>query len=180
MPEPSLLLQMTAEIADDFMRIPDAAGVYVIFWIQTDTGALCPVSKDALDADAVELVPLYVGASNDSLRVRIKRHVLGDTRSSTLRASLGLILAERLDLKIVPIPTKAYFCVEPERRLSDWIVSNTVVGYFETDDPFGLEKTMLASSAGKLNISGCRPNETSKRLKRLRSNASGRKLQPNW
>lgn len=173
MREPTLLLQMTSEIAADLTRVPDTSGVYALFWIQPDATPLGTDCGQAGDIEAIELMPLYIGASKDSLRVRIKRHIMGDTRGSTLRASLGMILAERLDLQIVQIPTKRYFCIEPEQRLSDWIVLNTIVGYFETNDPFELEKAMLAVSAGKLNISGCQPNEISGHLKLLRANASG-------
>jgi len=176
MPQPDLLLQMTCDVAADISLLPDAAGVYVFFWARP----LIPLCDYCAEAETIspeiELVPLYTGASADSLRMRIKRHVLGDTRGSTLRASLGLLLQAHLNLTIIPIPTKAYFCFEPEQRLTDWIVSNTVIGHFETDDPFGLEKGMLADEAGLLNIQGCPATEISVRLKTLRSNASGRLL----
>lgn len=172
MPSPDLLLRMTCEIAEDISSVPERPGVYVMFWS-------CPryTDEDTVEAGPFrfDLIPLYTGATADSLRLRIKRHIFGDTRVSTLRASLGLILRAQLGLRAIPIPKKRYFYFEPEQRLTNWIVSNTAVGYCEADNPFTVEKAMLINQAGLLNIQGCDPTPLTRRLQMLRGAANGRR-----
>lgn len=123
----SYMIQPVNAMRRNPMMIPDVPGLYALLLDHPE--ALEP----ALDQAGLKLEPvrlgrravLYIGASEDSLRRRIKCHLSDDTCRSTFRMSLGAVLAEQLGLEARPIPRQSYFGFEPasEQTLTGLIIN---------------------------------------------------------
>lgn len=116
---------------------------------------------------------LYVGATADQLRLRIKQHIGNDTRVSTLRMSLGLLLRDSLELVVGAQIGKRYFWFRDEAALTAWIRQYTHIAFLTSGSPFDIERDLLRSHAGLLNVAG-RRSAISLMLRRLRAEAVGR------
>lgn len=100
----SYLIQPSGAIRQFIHQIPEEGGVYAMLLDHPE--ALQP----ALDRARLRLDPLrlgkrailYLGATDDSLRCRLKCHLSNDTARSTFRQSLGAVLAEELKLEARP------------------------------------------------------------------------------
>ena len=135
-------------------------------WLEFDERF--PVCMDGFDL-------LYVGASLDPLRRRVLCHLTGNTRTSSLRMTVGAILSRELELE----PTGAgnrtcYDFGAGEARLTEWLVNHTRVGLIPTPNPFGLEKTILRDVPLPFNISERRRHPYSKFLMAVRAYFAGR------
>ena len=135
--------------------IPDTGGVYA--FLLDDPDALTPaLDRARLKLDSLRLgrrAILYLGASGGSLRRRVKAHLSNDTGRSTFRMSLGAVLAEQLDLRVVPNPHVSYFWFEPdgELRLSAWIAANVSVAVRASAEAFrSVASAVQAASSGSV------------------------------
>lgn len=163
-------------------RIPDTGGVYA--FLLDDPDALNPaLDRARLKLDSLRLgrrAILYLGASGGSLRRRVKAHLSNDTGRSTFRMSLGAVLAEQLDLRVVPNPDVSYFWFEPEGelRLSAWIAANMSVAVRASAQAMVEEKSLIAGERPLLNISGRRRHPSAETLMVMRRKMRGLPLDP--
>lgn len=137
--------------------LPDRTGVYVIAG-----RAIIPVlhregyysSAGSCHAfwgmDAIA----YIGcAFRSSIRKRIGDHLFGDSRKSTFRQSLGILLTDDLGLSPIGVRGQAGFHFgEGEADLSIWIQSNLWFAYQATDKPIELERALVRAGNPPFNI----------------------------
>jgi hypothetical protein len=130
-PLSSYMIQSFQAIQSHPMAIPDEPGIYAMVLDRPE--ALEPaLSRAGLQLDGIRLGSrplLYLGATDDSLRRRLKCHMSNDTCRSTFRMSVGALLLEDLRLVVSPLARRNYFGFEPdsEARLSKWIARNISV-----------------------------------------------------
>jgi len=80
--------------------------------------------------------------SKNSLRTRIRMHYSGSAEGSTLRLTLGALLAERLDLRRRPGARGKSFG-DGERRLSEWMEENAEVAWMVHPEPWVIEGSVI-------------------------------------
>jgi hypothetical protein len=125
-------------------------------------------SKPLATPDGYQL--LYAGASRDPLRRRVLEHLTGNTKGSSLRMTIGALIGNELGLDPVGSRNRTYFDFgDGEQRLTDWMLAHTRVAVVATDDPFPLERAVLATTPVPLNISERRRHPYSKFLMNLRA-----------
>jgi hypothetical protein len=99
-------------------------------------------------------------ASRQSLRSRIQYHYTGNAEGSTLRKTLGCLLAEELgiELRRVGSGTRMTF-VEGEHALSAWMAENAFVSWIVREQPWELEDDLIAALDLPLNLMGNKRNQ---------------------
>lgn len=174
-------MNVEATVADLFLRnsvlrtraevsapgtIPQSPGLYG-WWFRT-----LPAEMSA-DGCAMRegAYLLYVGispsgpatqgrtTSTQSLRERVRAHFSGNANSSTLRKTLGCLLADELALELrrVGAGSRMTFTTG-EPRLSAWIAENTLVSWMCHDAPWEVESALIGALDVPLNLRG---NESS-------------------
>lgn len=166
-------LRPTNEIADNIDSVPEGPGVYLVFGGMDELLASAECEPDdylgAFQLRGHDL--LYIGSSLN-LRARLLNHLKGDSRCSSLRASLGCLLKERLGLEITTYRKKSYFSFgEGEARLSDWIREHTSVALWPCRDPEELERALIRALPSPLNIVDGRDRRYARFLLAIRSRA---------
>ena len=116
-----------------------------------------------------DLTLLYVGISpkapplngrppsRSTLRARLRTHYAGNAEGSTLRRTLGCLLAPRLgiELRRVGSGTRYTFTNPGERLLDQWMSEHAFVTWIEIKHPHRVEREILASGIRlPLNIDG--------------------------
>jgi len=93
------------------------------------------------------------GPSRQTLRSRIKTHYTGNAEGSTLRRSLGCLLATRLGLALrrYGSGTRLHFGAG-EQDLSGWMDRNALVSWLSTPQPWLLEDEILTTLDLPLNL----------------------------
>lgn len=143
--------------------VPAAPGVYGWWFPQVpplvDVSGCCQQSG---------LVLLYVGISprrppgngrawsgRQTLRPRIRAHYAGNAEGSTLRKTLGCLLAEELGIQLrrVGSGTRRTF-VTGEQVLSAWMEQNAFVSWVACDRPWELEDRLISELDLPLNLEG--------------------------
>jgi hypothetical protein len=105
---------------------------------------------------------LYVGTSKRPLGERLREHVIDDTSRSTLRRSIGCLLAEHLQIEFVvkrqSRGTRCHFGFDPtgELALSNWMEENARVSWVEHNQPSLLEDYLIKTLIIPMNIKGNR------------------------
>ena len=142
--------------------VPAAGGVYG-WWFRR-----LPPLVDARDCDRRgELTLLYAGisprqpprngrpSSQQTLRQRIWAHYAGNAEGSTLRKTLGCLLADELGIQLrrVGAGTRKTFA-EGERALSAWMADNAFVSWVIREHPWELEDDLIAAVDLPLNLEG--------------------------
>ncbi|WP_426038408.1 GIY-YIG nuclease family protein [Brevundimonas sp. DC300-4] len=144
----------------DITLAPDVGGLYA-FMLKNPDHLAEPLERAGLVMDVMGLGQkplLYIGASGDSLRGRIRCHLRDDTQNSTFRMSLGALLADQLDLKVKPIPYRGVFGFlrADEARLTAWMCEHLEVGVLPASRPIELERRHIRQHDPVLNIAGRR------------------------
>lgn len=147
-------------IHQDITRAPDVGGLYA-FMLKDPASLAEPLERAGLVMDVMGLGQkplLYIGASGDSLRGRIRCHLRDDTQNSTFRMSLGALLADELNLKVKPIPYRAVFGFvrADEARLTAWMCEHLDIGVLPASRPIELERRHIQRHDPVLNITGRR------------------------
>jgi hypothetical protein len=150
--------------------IPEAAGVYLILQRAGAVGLPDDILQSTATMKGIPL--LYVGASRDNIRSRLKTHLMRDSNVSPFRMSVGVLLREQLQLTIRPISGQRTFWFDREDVLSDWLRAHTIIGFRKHAAPFEIEKSILTAGGGLLNLRDCPPSAFSSDLLRLRREAS--------
>jgi hypothetical protein len=93
------------------------------------------------------------GPSRQTLYHRIRYHMRGNAEGSTLRLSLGCILADQLgiELRRVGSGNRLTFS-RGEERLSQWMDENARVVWTLCDEPWELERELIAAIDLPLNL----------------------------
>lgn len=176
------MIQPVSAMRRNPMMIPDVPGLYALLLDHPE--ALEP----ALDRAGLKLEPvrlgrravLYIGASEDSLRRRVKCHLSDDTCRSTFRMSLGAVLAEQLRLIARPVPRKSYFGFEPEseQALSRWIGDHVSVAIRPATGARAKESELIHAEQPPLNIAARHRSAGAEVMLMLRRRCQGLSFQP--
>ena len=112
--------------------------------------------------------------SRQTLRTRIRYHYHGNAEGSTLRKTLGVLLADELgiELRMTGSGKRLTFCPDGEKKLSAWMAENALVAWFPRSEPWLLEDQIIATVDLPLNIQGNANNPFYAELRRLRADAA--------
>ena len=145
-----------AKLLRDPNLLPETAGVYLAYF-RHEAGLLAATQQihhsNDLPTKLGEFDLLYLGASEDSIRGRILSHLKGDSRVSSLRRTVGVLLREQLSLSLRGADRANFHFGDGEARLSGWIVENSAFAFIETKDAFRLEKFLIQMLGPPLNLS---------------------------
>jgi hypothetical protein len=132
--------------------VPKAPGVYALYFDRV------PPSVNAAgchDRDGRKL--LYVGISpkppslrggppsRQSLRTRLRTHYAGNATGSTLRLSLGCLLAGELGIALRRVGSGGRYTFTDPDLLDAWMEDHAFVVWMEADEPWAVERQILAS-----------------------------------
>ena len=107
-------------LASSWTDVIEGPGCYIMVLLDHENDVNAALLAHAAEVPVFAAWPLlYVGATGDNLRTRLKSHLGLETRNSSLRQSAGLLLKDTLGLHIHPIPGKRYFCFKDETILTD-------------------------------------------------------------
>ena len=165
--------------------VPPASGVYA--WFFRDVPDIVP-TKGCLTH--VGLTLLYVGISPDkqgkpkssqTLRHRVRYHYRGNAEGSTLRRTLGVLLAPQSGFLLRRVGTggnRMTLTNPGERWLDAWMRENAFVTWTEHEQPWLLEDELLRTMSLPLNLKGNSHHAFRARLSALRrqANAHAREL----
>ena len=143
-------------------QIPPVAGVYFWFFDEIPMGV---PKEGCIKKD--DLFLLYVGAAPKKLspnryqsaevtiRDHIHDHFNGNAAASSLRLSLGCLLATqlRLELRRVGSATRLTFS-DGEKRLSEWMGQHAFVGWIEHPKPWPIVDELIVAQSLPLNFDG--------------------------
>lgn len=112
-------------------------------------------------------------ASKATLRSRLRQHFSGTAEGSTLRLTLGCLLAGDLDMTLHAVgPSgRLTFLPEGERRLSRWMEEHARVRWLEDPAPWRLEEDLIGALDLPLNLDGNRNHPFHADLTRIRAEA---------
>ena len=84
---------------------------------------------------------------------RVRYHYGGNAEGSTLRLTLGCLLAEQLEIELrrVGSGTRRTFS-HGEHKLSDWMGANAFVCWVEDAEPWDLEQQLISRYDVPLNL----------------------------
>jgi hypothetical protein len=148
------------EVMSQPTLVPAINGVY--FWWFKEIPPGVP-TEDCLTQDGYTL--LYVGISPDkkgkpnsraNLKTRIKTHYSGNAEGSTLRRSLGVLLAleSNYPLRRVGSGKRTTFTHLGEQWLDQWMEENAKVYWVAHEEPWLFEEILIGSISLPLNIQG--------------------------
>ena len=149
-----------AEVLARPSPVPKAPGVYA--WYFRNLDSLVP-SLDCLCAGEFRL--LYIGISPSApptngklpskqlLNHRLRYHMQGNAEGSTLRLSLGCILAGQLGIQLRRVGSGNRLTFGTgEQRLSEWMEDNARVAWLPCAEPWTLEAQLIATVNLPLNL----------------------------
>lgn len=175
-------LHQRAEILSRPCPVPAAAGVYGWWFHQL------PAGVDITECRSFQgHVLLYTGisprrppgngrpASRESIRSRIQTHLTGNAEGSTLRKTLGCLLADQLgiELRRVGSGTRMTF-LDGEQALSAWMALNARVAWIVRPQPWELEDYLIQRVDLPLNLLGNSRNRFHPELTAARAAAVAR------
>ena len=142
--------------------VPAAHGVYG-WWFRK----LPPLVEAEGCGQQQGLTLLYVGISpaeppkngrppsGENLRKRIKSHYTGNAEGSTLRKTLGCLLADELKIELRRVGSgRRRTFVEGEQAISAWMAENAFISWVVRQSPWELEDGLIAALDLPLNIRG--------------------------
>jgi hypothetical protein len=140
--------------------VPRSSGVYAWYFREIPTGV--PTDECVKHGD---LTLLYVGiapkeppkngtsASARTLRSRIRNHMRGNAYCSTLRLTIGCLLADQLGLQLRRVGSgKRMTFADGESTLSTWMDQNAFVCWMECERPWVLEREIIGTVNLPLNL----------------------------
>lgn len=107
-----------------------------------------------------EMALLYIGTSKRPLWKKLREHSREDASRSTLRRSIGCLLAEhlRIELEVTRVSrmTQCHFGfgLSGERTLSSWMQENARVSWVQHDEPLLLERYLITTLTLPVNVRG--------------------------
>ncbi|GAA1274329.1 hypothetical protein GCM10009677_29430 [Sphaerisporangium rubeum] len=181
-PEDALLrpdrLYGAEEIRARDCPMPAAAGVYAWYFTSPPPGVPLDGCHEWHGA-----VLLYVGISpkapptngrapsRQTIRSRVRYHYRGNAEGSTLRLTLGCLLADELGigLRRVGSGKRMTFGHEGEARLTDWMARHAYVVWAAVASPWTLEAELIRSLVLPLNLDQNRHSRFHQRLSEIRT-----------
>ena len=167
-------LYSRAEFFTNPCPVPAKRGVYAWYFSEIPPGV--PTSG-CVTFDGHTLLYIGISPKNDSssqnLRRRIRHHYAGNAEGSTLRLTLGVLLAERSDFPLRRVGSGSRMTLTHlgEQWLDGWLQANAKVCWFEHDQPWVLEETLLTRLSLPLNLQGNSHHPFSTQLTGLRQEA---------
>ncbi|NTW68316.1 MAG: hypothetical protein HGB23_00520 [Chlorobiaceae bacterium] len=166
-----------AEILSNPSPVTKAHGVYALFFKEIPPGV--PV-EGCLTHEGLTL--LYIGSSPDkkgekyatqTIQQRVRYHFNGNADGSTLRRTLGILLAKKsgFPLRMVGNGKKMTLTKNGEEWLDQWMEENAFVTWVENSKPWDLEHQLFQAISLPLNIQGNKHNPFSAELTRIRAEA---------
>lgn len=176
-------LHGAADILAKPCPIPAVAGVYAWYFATPPPGVPADGCHRALDHSL-----LYVGISpkapptngrppsRQTMRSRVRYHYRGNAEGSTLRLTLGVLLAEELGigLRRVGSGKRITFGKVGEARLTEWLANNARVVWVATADGWNLEEELIRSLDLPLNLDQNRHGSFHQTLSALRAEQRAR------
>jgi len=169
-----------AEVLTSPSPVPAVGGVYG-WWFRKLPAVID--TSGCIKRDGLTL--LYVGISpqppplngrapsTQNLRIRLRAHYAGNAEASTLRKSLGCLLADDLGIQLRRVGTgKRLTFLEGEQTLSGWMAENALVSWVTHDRPWELEDELIATLDLPLNLDGNSRHPYRAYLSALRSSAA--------
>jgi hypothetical protein len=145
--EPSRLWSR-AEVLSKVAAVPSEPGVYA--WYFRHAPGETPVNGCLVQQGCYLL---YVGISpgrlisRENLRRRIVYHQRGNAEGSTLRLTLGCLLAAELGIELRRVGSGTRFTFAAgEKPLSQWMAHNALVIWCVTERPRPVENELLITS----------------------------------
>jgi protein-tyrosine phosphatase len=134
--------------------VPVVAGVYA--WWFREIPPTVP-SEGCITTNGLTLLYIGIAPSRDgssaTLRSRIRQHYRSNASGSTLRLTLGCLLAKQLGIALCPVGTKRRLTFgEGERKLSEWIAANAFVCWVEHQAPWEVEAGIIGQLRPPLNL----------------------------
>ncbi|NHQ59945.1 hypothetical protein G9409_04975 [Chlorobium sp. BLA1] len=166
-----------AEVLSNPSPVAKTHGVYALFFKEIPPGV--PVDG-CLTHEGLTL--LYIGSSPDkkgekyatqTIQQRVRYHFNGNADGSTLRRSLGILLAKKsgFPLRMVGNGKKMTLTKKGEEWLDRWMEENTFAAWVENDKPWDLEHQLFHAIPLPLNIQGNKHHPFAAELTRLRAEA---------
>lgn len=160
-----------AEVLSRPCPVPARRGVYAWFFASIPDGV---PTDGCLSVQGHTL--LYVGispkneSSTQNLRKRICYHYRGNAEGSTLRLTLGVLLAAQSDFPLRRVGSGARITLTHlgEQWLDQWLADNARVCWVEHDQPWILEDDLLRRVSLPLNVQGNAHHGFSARLSEMR------------
>ena len=154
--------------------IPPSPGVYAWYFQELPPGVFADgcVVKDGLTLLYAGISPSRA-KSTQNLRKRITYHYRGNAEGSTLRLTLGVLLAAQsgFPLRRVGSGRRLTFTHLGEQWLDDWMEQNAHVCWIEHREPWQVERDLFESVSLPLNIQDNRHHSFSTQLSEFRSAA---------
>jgi len=160
------------ELVAERARLPDRAGVYAWYFDRDAIPAIVPCEGAQAVGSRVLLyvgiapggpAPAHAPPARSNLRTRLRTHFAGTARRSTLRLSLGCLLAERLALRAVLDGSEA--------ALSAWLAEHARVAWLEHAEPWTVELDAIRHVDLPLNLQHNRDHRFHAVLSRARRDA---------
>jgi hypothetical protein len=169
-----------AEVFQRPCPVPSCSGLYG--WYFKKLPYPLDTSQCATRGDNLTL--LYVGiapkaspgdgrpGSSQTLRSRIRYHCRGNAAGSTLRLTLGCLLAERLGIQLRRVGSgNRLTFADGEHRLSAWMAENAYVTWVELDRPWLAEGQLITLLNVPLNLDQNQQHPFHQQLTRIRREA---------
>ena len=155
-----ILNPLTLHSVADVRIAPASPGIYG-WWMKE--GALDVPDAAYPQQDGHQL--LYVGisprkpsaagrVSSGNLRDRLVTHATKDASRSTLRRTLGVLLADELGLTLGVHGGREHYGTRGEALISRWLIENARVAWAVDPQPWNAEDELLADATRALNLDG--------------------------
>lgn len=166
-----------ADIVSGRVLLPQAPGVFGWCFAKPPPGV--PFA-DCLFHEGCPI--LYVGISPDSkskpssrqgIKSRVRHHLCGNAEGSTLRCTLGVLLAEQSDFPLRRVGSGKRMTLTHlgEQWLDRWLDENALLFWRPIDQPWLLEEEIMANVSCPLNLKQNERHSFNRLLRNLRSAA---------
>lgn len=166
-----------ADIVSGRVLLPQAPGVYAWCFAKPPPGV--PFADCLFHEDCPML---YVGISPDSrskpgsrqgIRSRVQHHMCGNAEGSTLRRTLGVLLAGQSDFPLRRVGSGKRMTLTHlgEQWLDRWLDENALLFWRPVDKPSLLEEEIIANVSCPLNLRDNERHPFNRSLREMRSTA---------
>ncbi|MGI3900804.1 MAG: GIY-YIG nuclease family protein [Janthinobacterium lividum] len=170
-------LWSAAELWASSAPIPRSPGIYAWYFDEIPPGVPAGDCHGTSDG----LILLYVGisprepkgakpAGTRTIRHRLRDHLKGNAEGSTLRLTLGCLLAERLGIRLrrVGSGSRYTFTNPGEIVLDKWIGAHAHLAFAAIEKPWEVEDHLLSTLSLPLNLGGNRTHAYAAELSGMR------------
>lgn len=145
-----------SEILAKNCPVPKKAGVYAWYFREVPPGVPTEGCHRLEGATLlyVGISPSKPSSSSQQLKERVRQHYNSNAFGSTLRLTLGCLLADELGIELRRVGTsgKRLTFADGEEVLSSWMEANALVTWMETPEPWVLEPQIISQLSLPLNL----------------------------